>query len=83
MRHLERINSHNVWDAADLKVREDQADFVAPNEASLIEAYLTLEAGGQVLPFGVFDGDAPVGFVTLSYGVCDAWENPPALAHDS
>jgi hypothetical protein len=41
MIHLEKIDAGNVWDIVDLKVAESQEDFVAPNEAIIIEAYTT------------------------------------------
>ena len=37
MLSLQHINGRNVWDILKLKVSEDQQDFVAGNDISLIE----------------------------------------------
>ena len=38
MLRLEKINGKNVWDILKLSVNDDQREFVASNEASIIEA---------------------------------------------
>ena len=83
MIHLEKIDQHNVWKITKLHVNEDQEDFVASNAQSLIEAYLTLSVGGKVFPFGIFEGDTPVGFVMIGYGVDETFEDPPKIAFDN
>ena len=80
MLHLDAINSKNVWAILKLQVLPSQRGFVAPNDVSIIEAYTTLAAGGQVFPFGVYDDATPVGFVMVGYDTDDSWENPPAIA---
>ena len=80
MLRLERVNSKNVDAILKLRVAENQKTFVASNDKSIIEAYVTLVANGHVFPFGIFEGDTPVGFLMIGYGVDDAWENAPAIA---
>ena len=38
MIHLKKIDANNVWDIVDLKVAEDQEEFVASNSDSIIDA---------------------------------------------
>lgn len=66
MLRLEKINGKNVWDILKLKVSELQRNFVAPNDVSIIEAYTAITANGYVFPFGLYDGEKPVGFVETS-----------------
>jgi len=44
MLHLEKINEKNVWDIIKLSVAESQKEFVAANDVSIIEAYITITA---------------------------------------
>ena len=62
MLHLEKINGKNIWEILKLKVSESQKNFVASNDVSIIEAYLTITAKGVAFPFGIYDDDIPVGF---------------------
>ncbi len=58
------------WEALiDLKVREDQKNFVASNLYSIAQAQFGDEYEGHwdLHPFGIYDGDTPVGF--LMYGI--------------
>ena len=64
MLRLEKINGKNVWDILKLSVNEDQREFVASNEVSIIEAYTTITNNGYALPFGIYDDDTLVGFET-------------------
>ena len=70
MLHLVKITEENVWLILKLRVSEEQKEFVAPNDISLIEAYVTVSNGGQALPYGIYDGDTPIGFLMIGYG-CD------------
>ena len=57
------------WEALiDLKVREDQREFVASNLYSIAEAQFgeDFEGHWDFYPYGIYDGDIPVGF--LMYG---------------
>lgn len=82
MVRLEKISYKNVWKILHLKVREEQADFVATNTESIVEAYLALAGGGTALPFAVYDDDTPVGFLMIGYGALD-WEDAPGIAYDN
>ncbi|MDD7738591.1 MAG: GNAT family N-acetyltransferase [Fusicatenibacter sp.] len=78
--HLERVTGKNVWKLVALEVREDQKNFVASNTESIIEAYTTISAGGYAFPFGIYDGDTPVGFLMIGYDVDEDWSDPPEIA---
>lgn len=80
MLKLEKITGKNVREILKLRVREDQRSFVAGNDISIIEAYTSIAAGGHPFPFGIYDGDVPVGFLMIGYGTDESWENPPAIA---
>ncbi|XTI74324.1 hypothetical protein ACP4DD_06620 [Parvimonas sp. G1425] len=62
MLHIEKVNRKNIWEILKLKVSESQKNFVASNEVSIIEAYLTITAKGVVFPFGIYNDDIPIGF---------------------
>ena len=55
MLHLEKLNHKNIWDIVDLKVFKLQKDFVAPNWASIIEAYSILDTETAAFPFGIYN----------------------------
>ena len=80
MLHLQPINSQNVEAILALSVREDQRDFVASNDQSIIEAYIAITHNGHAFPFGIFDGDTLVGFLMIGFDVDDCWEDAPAIA---
>jgi diamine N-acetyltransferase len=52
-----------------LKVREDQTHFVASNLYSIAEAQFGEDFEGRwdFHPFGIYDGDTPVGFLMYGY----------------
>lgn len=77
---LKKIDGKNVWDILKLHVGEEQKHFVAPNDVSIIEAYIALTHHGRAFPFGIYDGDVPVGFCMIGYGADDEWEDAPAVA---
>lgn len=81
MIHLEPIHSKNIWAILKLQVSEAQRDFVAPNDMSIIEAYLCITGNGHAFPFGIFENDTPVGFLMIGYDVDDSYENPPQIAY--
>ncbi|MGM9605859.1 MAG: GNAT family N-acetyltransferase [Faecousia sp.] len=82
MIQLRKINAQNIWEIVALEVAESQKSFVATNTESILEAYCAITNGGTALPFGIYDGDTPVGFTMISYG-CDDWEDAPAIARDN
>ena len=83
MIRLEKVNGRNVWDIIGLSVEESQRKFVADNKTSIIEAYAAMTGGGQVFPFGIYDGDTPVGFVMIGFGTDEYWEDPPQIAYNN
>ena len=83
MIRLETVTGKNLDEILALRVRQDQKDFVAPNERSIIEAYIALTRHGRAFPFGIYDEDQPVGFCMIGYGTDDDWDDAPAVAKDS
>jgi len=58
---LEPITSDNLNAICNLRVRDDQQGFVAPNVRSIAQAYVDPD----VTPLGVFADGEPVGFVMI------------------
>lgn len=83
MLRLEKVNGKNVWDILKLRVAENQRHFVSANDRSIIEAYITLTAKGQVFPFGIYEDETPVGFLMIGFGTDDDWDDAPAVAADN
>lgn len=79
---LRKINSRNIGKIIQLRVREDQRYFVATNTQSILEAFCAITNGGVALPFGIYDGETPVGFLMIGYGGND-WEDAPEIARDN
>ncbi len=79
--HLEKVTCDNVGAIVKLRVSKEQRDYVARNDQSLIDAYLSLAEGKPVFPFGIYNGKTPVGFIMISYSndwsgyERDAWLN--------
>lgn len=80
MLRLEAVNGKNVWELLKLSVEDSQRTFVASNETSIIEAYTTITANGYAYPFGIYDGDIPVGFLMIGFDKDDYWDDAPAIA---
>ncbi len=80
MLRLEKVNGKNVWDILKLTVSELQKSFVASNDVSIIEAYIAITGNGHAFPFGIYDGDTPVGFMMIGFDVDDYWSNAPDIA---
>ena len=83
MVHLERINGGNIWQILDLSIDDSQKRFIPDNRTSIIEAYAAVTGGAHAFPFGIYDGDTPVGFVLIGHGKDDYWKDPPAVAGDN
>ena len=81
MVRLEKINGKNVWDALSLSVKEDQREFVASNDVSIIEAYTTITANGYAFPFGIYDDEQIVGFLMIGFDKDDYWDDAPDIAN--
>ena len=80
MLRLEKVNGKNVWDLLKLRVSEKQKNFVADNDISIIEAYTAITGNGYAFPFGIYDGDTPVGFLMIGFDTDDYWDDTPAIA---
>ena len=65
--HLVKADKENFWTLMDLRVSKEQEEFVAPNSVSLAQAYDTRADGKFVQPFGIWDGDTPVGFAIIGH----------------
>lgn len=63
MLRLEKINGKNVWDILKLRVSDNQKNFVASNDISIIEAYTMISGNGYAFPFAVYNAGVPVGFL--------------------
>lgn len=81
MVRLEKINGKNVWDALRLSVKEEQREFVASNNVSIIEAYTAITANGYAFPFGVYDDEQLVGFLMVGFDKDDYWDDAPDVAN--
>ncbi len=80
MLRLEKITGKNVWSILKLRVSEDQESFVAPNDISIIEAYTAITGNGYAFPFGIYEGETPVGFMMIGFDADDCWEDAPSIA---
>ena len=62
---LQPVNAENWRTLIQLKVRDDQAHFVASNLHSIAEAQFGFDDEGHwnSYPFGIYDGEEPVGFL--------------------
>jgi diamine N-acetyltransferase len=63
------VTKDNWRELIRLKVREDQSHFVASNLYSIAEAQFGDDDEGHwdFYPFGIYDGNTPVGFVMYGY----------------
>lgn len=77
---LERVNGKNVWDILKLSVAEEQKNFVAGNDISMIEAYISITGNGYAFPFGIYEEDTPVGFLMIGFDTDDYWDDAPSVA---
>ena len=67
MVHIEKLDPVSTWDVVDLKLRKEQKDFVAPNFASIIEAYTTIDTDCTAFPFAIYNDRKVVGFLMIGY----------------
>ena len=68
---LVKVDRKNFDSLVDLTPDEVGRHYVADNIYSLAEAYANLADGNKVQPFGIYDGDTPVGFVMIGYDIID------------
>ena len=78
---LVKVDSDNCFDLADLSIKEDQTDFLAPNVESMALAFGTLNEGKYVEAFGIYDGDIPVGFAMIGHNSFDFEGCPDIYKH--
>ena len=74
MIHLEKVDAKNIWDVIDLKVKRDQREFVAPNDISVIQAYVAGGTGCSAFPFCIYNDKKPVGFLMVGYNEAALYE---------
>ena len=70
--HLEKITFNNLGSIVKLRVAKEQKNYVAGNDWSLMQAYVTLSEGDPVFPFAIYNGKTPVGFIMIDYD--DEWK---------
>ena len=80
MLKLKKINRKNVGEILKLEVFYNQKKFVAPNNISIIEAYLAITENNDVFTFGIYNDDAPVGFLMIGFDVNSDDEGAPKIA---
>ena len=83
MLSLQHIDGRNVWDILKLKVSKEQQSYVAGNDVSLIEAYISKTENGQIFPFGIYKDDVPVGFLMIGFGTDSSWDDAPTIAQNN
>jgi diamine N-acetyltransferase len=69
MLEIRPVTKDNWQELIKLKVREDQKHFVASNLYSIAQAQFGDDYAGHwdLFPFGIYDGDTPVGFCMYGY----------------
>ena len=77
---LKKINRKNVGEILKLEVFDNQKSFVATNNISIIEAYLAITENNDVFTFGIYNDDAPVGFLMIGFDVNSDYEGAPKIA---
>ena len=73
---LVRVDTGNFEALIALSPTEPQKNFVASNIYSLAEAYANLSQGRFAQPFGIYDGETPVGFLMIGYDIVDEDDDP-------
>ena len=71
MPEIRSVTKDNWRDLIKLQVRDDQKGFVASNVKSIAESQFGFDEPGHghwdFYPFGIYDGDTPVGFLMYGY----------------
>ena len=80
---LNKINRKNVGEILKLEVFDNQKRFVAPNNISIIEAYLAITENNDVFTFGIYNDDAPVGFLMIGFDVNSDDADVPKIAKEN
>jgi diamine N-acetyltransferase len=70
---VQPVTKHNWRELAKLKVRDDQTHFVATNIHSIAESQFGYDhpddGHWDMAPYGIYDGDVPVGFLMIGYNL--------------
>ncbi len=74
MIRLEKIDARNLWKVIGLKVKKTQKNFVAPNDISILEAYVTPGTGCTAYPFAICNDKRPVGFLMIGFNEAALYE---------
>ena len=77
---LKKINRNNIGEILKLEVFDNQKNFVATNNSSIIEAYIAITENKHVFTFGIYKDDTPVGFLMIGYDVNSDDEGTPRIA---
>ena len=65
--HLEKVNWDNYWRVIHLQVSKEQRNFIAPNQLSLVHAYLDTTENLPSWPLAIYFGRRIVGFALVRY----------------
>ena len=83
MLKLEKINRNNVAEILKLEVFDNQKNFVATNNSSIIEAYIAITENNHIFTFGIYKDDTPIGFLMIGYDVNSNDEGAPRIAKEN
>ena len=73
---LVKVGIRNLDELLDLAPDKSQYAFVADNGYSLAEAYANIMDGRYAQPFGICNGETPVGFLMIGYNIADEEDDP-------
>ena len=73
---LVEVGIHNFDALIDLEPDKSQYEFVADNSYSLAEAYANITDGRYAQPFGIYNGETPVGFLMIGFNIADEEDDP-------
>ena len=73
---LVKVGIRNLDELVELAPDKSQYPFVANNGYSLAEAYANIMDGRYAQPFGIYDGETPVGFLMIGYNIADEEDDP-------
>ena len=77
---MKKINRTNIGEILKLEVFDNQKNFVATNNSSIIKAYIATTENNDVYTFGIYNDDTPIGFLMIGYDVNSDGEGAPEIA---
>ena len=80
MLKLKKINRTNIGEILKLEVFDNQKNFVATNNSSIIDAYIAITENNDVFTFGIYNDDTPIGFLMIGFDVNSDDEDAPMIA---